>query len=152
VNKYISDIYEDKAYHWLMFMKTKNGFYLRKEALKISEGEDNSDKAFTCYCKINDQVIKDFGQDESFLKYIENEEKIAFLKLDYIINKNGFSQTLYEIEEQKKQERAGDVDEKDFDLNKEIGYISKYIGGGILNIKEITIHQYLTAKTVMKNG
>ena len=39
--EYISDIYTDKVFHWLQFMKTKKGFYLRKESLNKKEGEDN---------------------------------------------------------------------------------------------------------------
>ena len=108
--KYIEDIYEDKAYHWLMFFKTKNGFYLQKKAI-TGKGEDNSPEAFECYCKINDQIVEEFGTDESFATYIENEEKIAMLKLDFIINKDGFKQTLYEIEEMKKKERENDSDD-----------------------------------------
>lgn len=151
MSKYIEDIYDDKAFHWLMFMKTKNGFYLQKKSIKGQEQEDNSSEAFNCYCKINDQIIDCFGTDESFLTHIENEEKIALLKLDYIITGNGFSQTLYEIEEAKKEGKKLD-DKIEYDINKEIGILSQAMGGGIINIKDISIHQYLTAKTVLKNG
>ena len=151
MNKYIEDIYDAKAFHWLMFMKTKNGFYLQKKAIKGKEQEDNSTEAFECYCKINDQIIDCFGTDESFLTYIQNEEKIALLKLDYIITGNGFSQTLYEIEEAKKEDGQG-ADQIEYDINKEIGILSKALGGGIINIKDVTIHQYLTAKILVKNG
>ena len=99
--KYIDDIYEDKAFHWLMFLKTKNGFYLRKEGIK-GQGEDSSEEAFEAYCQINDQITREFGTDESFLTYIKNEEKIALLKLDFMIKKDAFKQTLYEVEEAKK--------------------------------------------------
>ncbi len=148
--EYISDIYTDKVFHWLQFMKTKKGFYLRKESLNKKEVEDNSEEAFKAYCLINDQIIDCFGTDESFLKYIETEERIAMLKLDFIINKKAFTQTLYEVEELKKREKEGEPIE--YDINKEVGLISKFVGGGIINIKETTIHQYLTAKTIMKNG
>jgi hypothetical protein len=151
MNKYIEDIYDAKAFHWLMFMKTKNGFYLQKKAIKGKEQEDNSTEAFECYCKINDQIIDCFGTDESFLTYIQNEEKIALLKLDYIISGNGFSQTLYEIEEAKKEGKESG-EKIEYDINKEIGILSQAMGGGIINIKDISIHQYLTAKTVLKNG
>ena len=147
---YIDDIYSDKVYHWLQFMKTKNGFYLRKESLNQKEGEDNSEGAFKAYCLINDQIIDCFGTDESFLKYIETEERIALLKLDFIINKKAFSQTLYEVEEMKKKEN--EKEHIEYDINKEIGLISKFVGGGMINIKDFTIHQYLTAKTLMKDG
>ena len=85
---YVRDIYSDAAYHWLMFLKHKNGFYLRREALDVFEGQDSSKEAFEAYCKINDQIISEFGKDESFINHLENEEKIALLKLDYIINNN----------------------------------------------------------------
>jgi hypothetical protein len=149
--KYIDDIYEDKAYHWLMFLKTKNGFYLQKKGIK-GQGEDTSEEAFECYCKINDQITQEFGTDESFLTYLKNEEKIALLKLDFIIKKDPFKQTLYEVEEAKKKQSEEGKDSSDFDLNKEIGIISKFMGGGVIDIKTVTIHQYLTAKTLLKNG
>lgn len=149
-SNYIKDIYEDKVFHWIKFLETKNGYYLRKESLKGEVKTDNSDNAFTAYCYINDQIIECFGKDESFLTYIDNEEKIALLKLDYIINKNGFSQTLYELEEAKKEGLK--QDDPEYDINKEIGIISQRMGGGVINIKDVTIHQYLTAKTLLKNG
>ena len=151
---YVDDIYSDCAYHWLMFLKHKDGYYLRKEAKDKKKYEDDvSQEAFKSYCNINDQIIKEFGKDESFITRLETEEKIAMLKLDYIINKNGFSQTLYELEEVKNKEiKEAENNGDEFDLNKEIGIISKYLGGGIINIKEVTIHQYLTAKQLLKNG
>ena len=150
--KYIDDIYTDKAFHWLMFLKHKNGYYLRKEALDSDIKEDATTEAFDAYCRINDQIIKEFGKDESFISHLENEQKIALLKLDYIINKKVFSQTLYEIEEAKRDQNTTDKDDKPFDINKEIGILSKFLGGGIINIKEYTIHQYLTAKKLLKDG
>lgn len=151
---YVKDIYSDAAYHWLMFLKHKNGFYLRREALNVLKGTDSSKGAFEAYCSINDQIIAEFGKDESFINHLENEEKIALLKLDYIINNNVVSQTLYQIEELKKKEReqAAEVKFEDYDLNKEIGIISKYFGSMPVDIKKVTIHQYLTAKTTLKDG
>lgn len=147
--KFIDDIYTDKAFHWLMFLKHKNGFYLRKESLAKKAINDNSQEAFESYCNINDQIIENFGKDESFINHLETEEKIALLKLDFIINKNSFSQTLYEIEEVKNKKE--ETQKIEYDINKEIGLISKYFGS-LINIKEVTIHQYLTAKQLLKDG
>jgi hypothetical protein len=151
---YVNDIYTDAAYHWLMFLKHKNGFYLRREALTVKEGKDTSKEALKAYYDINDQIIKEFGTDESFMNHLANEEQLAMLKLEYLINKNGYYQTLYQIEQAKKEEREKAQEGKfeDYDLNKEIGIISKYFGSMPVNIKEVTIHQYLTAKQTLKDG
>ena len=73
---YVKDIYSDAAYHWLMFLKHKSGFYLRREALNVLKGTDNTKEAFEAYCSINDQIITEFGKDESFINHLESEEKL----------------------------------------------------------------------------
>ena len=80
----------------------------------------------------------------------EEELKIALLKLEFIITGNKIKKTQYMLKEAKKKPKD-DFDD-DFDYIKELGYISKNLGGGILDIKKTTIHQYLTAKEALKNG
>ena len=57
-----------------------------------------------------------------------------------------------QIEEAKKKELEPDQKDFVYDMNKEIGIISKNLGGGMIDIKNYTIHQYLTAKNILKDG
>jgi len=150
--KYISDIYTDKIYHWVMFLETGNLGLLRKEALNISPykvEEDKSIEAVKYYEEINDQIIKVFGLSESFLAQKEKEQEIALLKLDFIINGDKMKRTFWRIKE---KEIEKPDESKKTDLTKEIEYVSKNAGNGIINIKEYTIHQYLVAKNALING
>ena len=150
--KYIDDIYTDKAFHWLMFLDTNNLWYMTKKSLNKPVSKYNQLEAYENYHKINDQIINCFGLDQSFKEAIELDMKIALLKLEYIETGNGIKQTLYEIEEAKKNKIPKKESSNKIDVNKEIGIISKYLGGGIIDIKNVTIHQYLTAKKLIKDG
>lgn len=150
----ITDIYSSPVYHWLMFIKHNNLAFLKKESLNVPPhklDQDNSSELIDCYYDINDQIIKEFGIDESFQAQQNKKQDIALLKLDFIINGNNMKRTEWRIREAE-METPKEKEKHQSDLSKEIAIISKSIGAGIINIKEYTIHQYLTAKNSINNG
>ena len=152
--RYIDDIYSAKCYHWLMFLKHNNLGFLNTKSLNIAPhkvDQDNSEKAVDCYHDINDQVINEFGIEESFLVQKDKEQDIAMLKLDFIINGNKMKRTEWKIRESE-LETPEQHNKTQMELSKEIAIISKHIGVGIIDIKEYSIHQYLTAKKSVTNG
>lgn len=148
MSKYINDIYSDKAFHWLQFMRHNNFGMLKKESLNKPPHEvkqDNSEQAFESYHNINDQIIKEFGINESFIELQKKKEVIAMLQLDFIISGNKMKRTEYRIKEaeiQSPEEHNKDQQS----LSKEVKSVSMNIGTGIIDIKQYTIFQYLTAK------
>jgi hypothetical protein len=143
---FIDDIYTAPIYHWLMFLRYNNLSFMLKDSInKIpSKLEPTfSPKSVTAYHNINDQIISEFGFNESFLAHKETEKEIALLKLDYIINGNKLNRTLWRL----KEEGIRKPDNQEInDFNKEILAVSKNINLGMIDIKKFTIHQYLTAK------
>jgi hypothetical protein len=98
-----------------------------------------------CYHDINDQVIQEFGIEESFIAQQDKKQDIALLKLDFIINGNKMKRTEWRIKEldiKPPEEHNKDQSE----LSDEIRIVSKNIGTGIIDIKDYSIFQYLTAK------
>jgi hypothetical protein len=148
MSKYITDIYTNKAFHWLQFLKHNNLGFLRLDALnrpphKVEQ--DNSEDAIECYYDINDQVIQEFGVDESFEEQQNKKQEIAILKLDFIINGNKMKRTEWKIKELEiKTPEEHNKDQSD--LSNEIRIVSMNIGSGIIDIKDYSIFQYLTAK------
>ena len=154
MSKYITDIYSDKIYHWLMFMKHNNLGFFSLDSLNKPPHEVNvkdEQEAIDCYIDINDQIIASFGIEESFQAQKKAEEEIANLKLDYIINGNKTRRTEWRIKEAE-MFSPDDHNKKQYDLEKEIEIVSKALGNGIINIKKETIHQYLIGKNSLKNG
>ena len=150
---YIQDIYSDKAYHWLMFLKHNKLGFLRSDSIKLPPSkveQDDSEDAIAAYENVNDQIIEEFGMNESFLAQKEIQKDIALLKLDYVMNGNKMKRTEWKIKEaQVEGEREQSVE---MSLTKEIGMVSKNLGVGIIDIKEYSIFQYLTAKNSINNG
>tara|TARA_R110000850_G_scaffold13966_1_gene44817 strand:+ start:187 stop:636 length:450 start_codon:yes stop_codon:yes gene_type:complete len=146
--KYITDIYSDKAFHWLQFIKHNNLGFLRLDALSMPPykvDQDNSEEAINCYYDINDQVIQEFGIDESFIAQQDKKQEIALLKLDFIIYGNKMKRTEWRIKEL--EIKTPEEQEKNqMELSDEIRIVSKNIGTGIIDIKDYSIFQYLTAK------
>ena len=145
--KYINDIFSDKAYHWLMFLKHNNLGFLRLSSLKVAPKKVELDvalEALEAFHEIDDQIIEEFGMDYKFLEQKVIQEEIAMLKLDFIINGKKFNRTAWKI-----KESSIHVGEEvpPLQLTREISIISKNIGTGIIDIKEYTIFQYLTAKS-----
>ena len=145
---YITDIYSDKAFHWLQFLKHNNLGFLRLDALnkpphKVEQ--DNTLEAVNCYHDINDQVIQEFGIEESFTAQQDKKQDIAILKLDFIINGNKMKRTEYRLKEL--EIKTPEEHNKDqMELSDEIRIVSKNLGTGIIDIKDYSIFQYLTAK------
>ena len=145
---YITDIYSDKAFHWLQFLKHNNLGFLRLDALnkpphKVEQ--DNTLEAVNCYHDINDQVIQEFGIEESFIAQQDKKQDIAILKLDFIINGNKMKRTEYRLKEL--EIKTPEEHNKDqMELSDEIRIVSKNLGTGIIDIKDYSIFQYLTAK------
>ena len=144
---YIQDIYSDKAYHWLMFLKHNKLGFLRSDSIKLPPSkveQDDSEDAIAAYENVNDQIIEEFGMNESFLAKKEVQKDIALLKLDYIINGNKMKRTEWKIREA--QIDSETKESVDMSLSKEIALVSKNLGVGIIDIKDYSIFQYLTAK------
>ena len=154
MSTYIDDIYTNKAFHWLQFLKTNNLGFLRLEALNTPVNkvvQDDSQDVIDCYYNINDQIINTFGIDESFWGQKLKEQEIAILKLDYIICGDKRKRTEWRIKELQNQ-KPEDNKELKYELEREIEAISKTLGSGIINIKDYTIHQYIIAKNSLRNG
>jgi len=156
MSDYIQDIYSDKAYNWLMFIKHNNLGFLRKDSLLISPNkveQDQSEEALDSYQEVNDQIIGEFGFQESFMAQKELQQDIAFLKLDYIINDNKMKRTEWRIKEaQLNSEKEQQDQGEDMSLSKEVAIVSQILGVGIIDIKDYSIFQYLTAKNSSSNG
>lgn len=146
--KYITDIYTNKAFHWLQFLKHNNLGFLRLDSLNMPPHrvkQDDSIEAVDCYHDINDQVINEFGIEESFISQQDKKQDIALLKLDFIINGNKMKRTEWRIKEL--DIKTPEEHNKDqIELSDEIRIVSKNIGTGIIDIKDYSIFQYLTAK------
>lgn len=146
--KYIDDIFSAQSYHWLMFLKYNNLGFLRKESLNIAPHKvehDESIEVVEAYHDINDQIIQEFGVNESFLAHKDKQKEIALLKLSFIINGNKMNRTFWRIKEAEMQ-TPEEHNKHQSDLSKEILIVSKNINVGMIDIKQFTIHQYLTAK------
>jgi len=146
--EYIDDIYTDKAFHWLQFLKHNNLGFLQKSSLNVAPHKveyDESKEAIEAYHDINDQIIKEFGIVESFLAHKEKQKDIALLKLNFLIDGNKMKRTEWKIREREIQ-TPEEHNKNQSDLSKEILIVSRNIGLGMIDIKQFTIHQYLTAK------
>ena len=146
--KYINDIYTNKAFHWLQFLKHNNLGFLRLDSLNkppYKVEQYNSEEAIECYYDINDQVIQEFGIDENFIAQQEKKKEIAILKLDFIITGNKSLRTAWKIKEL--DIKTPEEHNKDkLELSDEIRIVSSNAGIPPVNIKELTIHQYLMLK------
>ena len=147
---YIADIYSDKIYHWVMFMKYNNFGFLRRDSLSKPPSKvehDQSKEAIEAYEYINDQITEDFGIAESFLTQKKLQKDVAILKLDFIISGNKMKRTEYRIKEIELSSLSEDKNQDEaMSLSKELSIVSKNLGAGIIDIKEYSIFQYLTAK------
>ena len=145
MSDYITDIYTNKIFHWVMFLKHNNLGFLRLDSLNIPPhkvDQDNSGEAIEAYHNINDQVIKEFGIEESFTDKQNKEEYIALLKLDFIISGKKSLRTSWRIRELDLiPVKEGSVPQ--MEMSEEIRIVSKNLGIPPINIKEFTIHQYL---------
>lgn len=149
MSEYISDIYSDKAYCWLMFIKNNNLAFLKKDSLNKSPnkvGFEVDEDAIAAYEEINDQIIAEFGQNESFLAHKELQRNVAILKLDFIISGNKMKRTEWRIRELELKGKESSTEDLDMSVSKEVAIVSKNLGAGIIDIKDYTIFQYLTAK------
>tara|TARA_R110001592_G_scaffold291203_1_gene560565 strand:+ start:78 stop:542 length:465 start_codon:yes stop_codon:yes gene_type:complete len=154
MSKYITDIYSDKIYHWLMFLKYNNLSFLKKESLNIPPHKvehDNSEECVNTYHEINDQIIQEFGIEESFLAQKSKEMDIAMLKLDFIINGNKQKRTEWRIKEAE-MVNPEEHNKNQTELSKEVAIVSRNIGVGMIDIKKYTIHQYMNSKNSINNG
>ena len=150
--KYISDIYTAKCYHWLMFLKYNSLGFLNTASLDIPPHkvkQDNSEKAINCYHEINDQIISEFGVEESFLAQKDKEIDIAMLKLEFVVNGNRMKRTMWKIKEMDIQ-TPEQHNNSQMELSEEIRIVSNNIGVGMINIKDYTVHQYLNSKKATK--
>lgn len=152
--KYINDIYSAKVFHWLQFLKYNNLGFLHLKALNTPPHKvepDNSLEGIESYHEINEQIIKEFGIEESFLTLKQQEQDIAILKLDFIIDGNRSKRTEWRIKEAEIEtpEQHSNIQ---LDIAKEVSDISRALKVGIIDIKEYTIFQYLTAKKTLSNG
>ena len=146
--KYINDIYTDKAYHWLFFLKENNLSFLRLDALSAPPNEvkqEVGEKALDAYHNINNQIIQSFGIDESFIIRQRLKRDIAKLKLKFIIKGDRSKRTEYRIKEAE-LEPVQETQSNTSDLSDEISLVSKNLGVAPINIKEYSIHQYLMAR------
>jgi hypothetical protein len=137
-----------------MFLKYNNLGFFNKKSINIAPHnvlQDDSITAVNCYHEINDQVINEFGIEESFLVQKDKEQDIAMLKLEFIINGNKMKRTEWRIKEAE-IETPEQHNNKQMELSKELAIISKGIGVGIIDIKQYSIFQYLTAKKSLTNG
>jgi len=149
--KYIDDIYTDKIYHWVMFLKHSNLGFLQKQSITKTPKKvkkDNSVEALNAYHEINDQLLNEFGVDEKYLQELETQKEIALDKLSFIIDNDKSKRTEWKIKEAQLPEKEEKT--KEYDFSKELGIISQSLGGQILDIKTTTIHQYYTAKHLLK--
>ena len=152
--KYINDIYSAKVFHWLQFLKYNNLGFLSLNSLNVPPHKvesDNSLEGIDSYHEINDQIINEFGIEESFLTLKQQEQDIAILKLDFIIEGNRSKRTEWRIKEAEIEtpEQHNNIQ---LDIAKEVSDISRALKVGIIDIKEYTIFQYLTAKKTLSNG
>jgi hypothetical protein len=152
--KYINDIYTNKAFHWLQFLRYNNLGFLNTCSLNAPPHkvkEDNTPEAIEAYHDINEQIIREFGIEESFLALKDKEQDIAILKLDFIIKGNKQKRTQWRIKELELQspEEHNNIQ---LDISKEVSDISKNLRIGIIDIKEYSIFQYLTAKKTVTHG
>ena len=146
--KYINDIYSAKAFHWLQFLKNNNLGFFSVESLNRPPHEieqDNTDDAFEAYHNINDQIIKEFGIKESFLEMQKKKEAIAILMLDFVLSGNKQKRTEWRLKQQDMQ-TPEEHNQDQYSLSKEVKAVSMNIGTGIIDIKQYSIFQYLTAK------
>jgi hypothetical protein len=152
--KYITDIYSDKAFHWLQFIKHNNLGFLRLDALSMPPykvDQDNSEDSRECYCDINDQIIAIFGMDESFEEQQNKKEEVAKMKLDFIINGDKSLRTAWRIKELDIESTHNQTSVLG-SLERDLAVVSRSVGSGIIDIKKYSIHQYLVAKNTINNG
>ena len=152
MSQYINDIYTAPAYHWLMFIKYNNLSFFKVDSLnlppkKVSKDIDsnNTRELMNAYHEINDQIIEEFGVNESFEARLSLKKDIAFLKLDFIIDEKRSKRTEFRIKELELSTPQQENDNQ-MALSKEILLVSKNLGIGIIDIKGYSIFQYLTAK------
>lgn len=148
MSDYITDIYTNKIFHWVMFLKHNNLGFLRLDSLNIPPHkveQDDTEESLEAYYEINDQIIEEFGIDETFTDRQKKKEDIAMLKLDFIISGNKMKRTQWRLKELE-METPDEHSKGQNELSKEIAIVSRNIGTGIIDIKDYSIFQYLTAK------
>lgn len=150
--KYINDIYSAPAYHWLMFMKYNNLGFFASDSINVSPKKVNKDiengnikDLLGAYHEINDQIIDEFGLNKSFDIQMNLKQEIAMLKLRFIISEQAQRRTEYRLKEVELTPTK-ESDKDKMTLSKEILLVSKQLGIGVIDIKDYSIFQYLTAK------
>ena len=133
-------------------MKYNNLGFFASDSINVSPkkvGKDIKEEdigdLLDAYHEINDQIIEEFGLNKSFDEQMNMKQDIALLKLRFIISEQAQRRTEYRIKE---SEMATPVqsDKDKMTLSKEILLVSKQLGIGVIDIKDYSIFQYLTAK------
>ena len=139
---YIKDIYSAPVFHWLMFQNKHDVRFIEK--LDPIQSEAEVEELLQAYYNINDQVLSEFGINESYEAQIELKEQVALLKLEFIISEDRARRTEYKIKqlEINSSEQAA----VEMSVSAEVALVCKNANIPPINIKTTTIHQYLMMK------
>lgn len=125
---------------------------IEKRDLKflVSDGSEQPKKELEeAYIKVENELIELNLKNPEFVADLKEEAEHYILKIETKINKSALNNILYL--ESKKQFEEEKKDNKPFDFNKSLIYISKFLGYRF-DPKVNTVSEYFTAINTMKDG
>lgn len=147
--EYYGSIYDLPIYNWFKAIDLNNLGFLRKESTFLSSKEvdqDNTQKAEEVWHYLINQKTEEFGQDERYTDLLTLRKQIGLLQVQFAITKNKRILTDIVV----KQSQLPDNEKKgNFDYNKEIGIVSKWLGYSI-NPRKMSLYEYEIAKKQLK--
>lgn len=150
--EYYKDIWSLPIYNWNMVMVKNNYNFLKKESTFIPPNDVKNiedETAHKLWIELNDQYSEEFGFNESATTVLEKKRDIGILKADYIVTGDKFKLTQIEIKEFQ-LESSLETGETEYNPNKEIGILSKYIGT-MIDTRKTSVHQYYIIKQNIMN-
>lgn len=146
------DIWTMPIYNWFMVLDENNFGFLNESSTFVapdSVEKESSKEHIDRWHEITNQLTKQFGQSEANKTILEKKRDLGLLKTKYLITGNKMNLTFIEIKENEIETHGNKGG--DFNYNKEVGILGKFIGKPI-NTRNTTVHEYHTIKELLKNG
>lgn len=150
---YYETIYECPISEWDLAKTYFNNAFLKKENISKIETEvekDNSEEGNKIFLSLLDQIWLKFGQDEKTKEIIEIKKELIELYSEMIQEDEKFNINFIEPLEFRlaELEKKGDIEYK---FSDEVGVVGKNFGS-LINPKKVSIYEYYSASSALKNG
>lgn len=142
--KYWDDIEEMPAWNWLQFIEKGMVKWLAIEGEAYTENE-----AMEAWHKLEDQYLERFGHGEEYKKILEMKYDIYMMYAEYL----EFHDQDLEMEADMllAEYRELTKDTVKFDFYKQKAEIERALGGTRMNLKEMSVVEYMTNRELARD-